>query len=282
MSWIKIDDGLLEHPKFIRAARSGGSAALHLWLALSTWCSRHLSDGEVPHDMIESVGGPRGAKVREKAFRALTDALLLLRRVDGGYTVVDYLQYNPSRTQVLEQRRRKAESQKDYIDRKKLTSQHPPARTNHQSAIDEVPPRPVPGPKITSSSDSPLATSEASESRIGSGENRESALSISDAATMVFDCWQAVHGKEHSKFDAKRKARIKARLREAFTVEQLCQAIRGATKDPFLMGRDPKAARAFDGIETLLRDAAQVERLIALEDGTAGKACSPMTEERWL
>ncbi len=85
----------------------------------------------------------------------------------------------------------------------------------------------------------------------------------------VFDCWREVMGHPSSVLDAKRIARIRARLREGFTVDQLCQAIRNAKLDGFLMGQNERQ-RVYDGLETLLRDAAQVERLIALSEGGAG------------
>ncbi|MBK0432725.1 phage replication protein, partial [Klebsiella pneumoniae] len=54
--------------------------------------------------------------------------------------------------------------------------------------------------------------------------------------------------------------RIKARLAEGFTADELCRAISGAKGDPWLMGKNPSKKR-YDGVETILRDAAQVERL---------------------
>lgn len=98
----------------------------------------------------------------------------------------------------------------------------------------------------------------------------------------VFEFWRSEHGKPRSKLDAKRSARIKARLSEGFTVEHLCQAIRGAKRDPFLMGRDPRAGRVFDGLDTILRDAGQVERLLALEDGAAAGRGHEPEEGPWL
>ncbi len=80
----------------------------------------------------------------------------------------------------------------------------------------------------------------------------------------VFVFWQKTMKKTANKLDTKRKARIAARLTEGFTPENLRDAIIGATKDDFLMGRDKKSPRKYDGIETVLRDAAQVERLIEL------------------
>jgi hypothetical protein len=124
----------------------------------------------------------------------------------------------------------------------------------------------------TISSDSPSATTDASAALADSEAAESPATDATQAVKDVFDCWQAELCKGRSKLDAKRASRIKARLREGFTVEQLKQAIRGAKKDSFLMGKHPKAGRAFDGIETILRDASQVERLIALENGTAPTA----------
>jgi len=114
----------------------------------------------------------------------------------------------------------------------------------------------------------PFDATEATPIRKASAEPDGSARTRA-AVAEVFGCWQTVHGKQRSKLESKRTARIKARLAEGFTVEQLCNAIRGAKKDPFLMGKDPRAGRAYDGLETLLRDAAQVERLITLEEGEA-------------
>jgi hypothetical protein len=80
----------------------------------------------------------------------------------------------------------------------------------------------------------------------------------------VFATWQRLHGHSAAKLDPKRQARIKRALK-LFPLEQLEQALRGALRDDWLMGRDPKSPRKYDGLETLLRDTAQIERLIALE-----------------
>jgi hypothetical protein len=90
------------------------------------------------------------------------------------------------------------------------------------------------------------------------------------AARLVFDAWVAATGRtKQTVFDKKRQARIASRLAEGFTPEQLCSAIANRVNDPFLMGENDRS-QVFDGIETLLRDAAQVERLVAL---TAPKQC---------
>lgn len=82
----------------------------------------------------------------------------------------------------------------------------------------------------------------------------------SDPVRLVFSHWQAEHHHPNSKLDDKRRKRIKARLAEGFTADDLCRAISGAKGDSWLMGKNP-SKKLYDGIDTLLRDAAQVERL---------------------
>jgi 5-methylcytosine-specific restriction endonuclease McrA len=105
MSWINLDDGILEHPKFIRAVNSGGADALHLWLGLRAYCAKHLTDGFVPADMLDEVRGPKKPREREKAFETLISVGLLHREEDGGLQMHDYLDWAPSRAKVLEDKR---------------------------------------------------------------------------------------------------------------------------------------------------------------------------------
>lgn len=91
-----------------------------------------------------------------------------------------------------------------------------------------------------------------------------------DACRKVFEFWQSDLGHKSAKFDRKRKARINALLKTGFTVRELCLAIRGAKRDKWLMGTDPKSPRAYTGIEHVLRDAEQVERLIILSGAARG------------
>lgn len=79
----------------------------------------------------------------------------------------------------------------------------------------------------------------------------------------VFEGWKRDTGHSNAVLDAKRAKRIEARLRQGFTPDQLVTAIGHRRNDPFLMGQND-GGRVFDGIETLLRDAAQVERLLGL------------------
>jgi hypothetical protein len=76
--------------------------------------------------------------------------------------------------------------------------------------------------------------------------------------------------------------RIEARLREGFSADELILAITHRRNDPWLMGTADGATRVFDGIETLLRDASQVERLRDLENPlqTVRRGPGPVQKDR--
>jgi hypothetical protein len=120
MTWMKLDDRILEHPKFIRAIRIGGSEALHLWLGLRAWCAQALSDGHVPEDMIEEVRGPR--KGRERSLEALVE-VGLVERTEVGWKLHDYSDWADSREDVLAARKKSAERQKASRRRRNGESQ---------------------------------------------------------------------------------------------------------------------------------------------------------------
>jgi cobalamin biosynthesis Mg chelatase CobN len=79
-------------------------------------------------------------------------------------------------------------------------------------------------------------------------------------ARRVFDFWVTDTGKTKAKFISKRRTRIESRLREGYTVDELCAAIRNRRNDSHLMGQNDRGT-VYDGISTLLRDGEQVERL---------------------
>jgi hypothetical protein len=79
--------------------------------------------------------------------------------------------------------------------------------------------------------------------------------------TRVLEHWagQGYHGRR-PKLTSERRKRVAARLAEGFTPEELKLAVEGAELDDWLMGRK-KDSPGYRDIETLLRDAAQVEKL---------------------
>lgn len=79
---------------------------------------------------------------------------------------------------------------------------------------------------------------------------------------VVFDAWRQETGHERAFLDKKRGDRILKRLREGKTKEDLVLAIKNRRNVPHLMGKN-ETGTVYDGIETLLRDNGQVEKLMA-------------------
>jgi hypothetical protein len=84
-----------------------------------------------------------------------------------------------------------------------------------------------------------------------------------DPVDLVFEAWR-YRWSPKAQLDEARRKRIKARLAEGYSAEVLIEAIHNAERDPYLLGGNDRGKR-YTGLETLLRDASQVDRLVALE-----------------
>jgi hypothetical protein len=120
MPWVKIDDNFSMHPKVMAA---GGLATL-LFIEGLCYCARHLTDGFIPEHavlrMVDPVlldlyyqGGGTALMVADK----LID-VGLWEQADGGYTVHDYLDYNPSGAKVRAEREAHAQRMADWREKK--------------------------------------------------------------------------------------------------------------------------------------------------------------------
>ena len=96
MAWVKLDDAILDNHKIIRA----GPLGFMLHVAAITWCGRNLTDGLIPKCkarlLLEHERFPDLAQV-------MVEVGLWHDRGDC-WEVHDYLEYNPSRADVLAKR----------------------------------------------------------------------------------------------------------------------------------------------------------------------------------
>ena len=123
MSWVKLDDQYPDHPKIVDVGPLG--MALHV--AATCYCARYLTDGFVPAKVINRLINFDGISITESngVSNAVTNISVteqltragLLEKVDGGYQVHDYLEYNPTGEQVRAERERNKDRQKQYRDR---------------------------------------------------------------------------------------------------------------------------------------------------------------------
>lgn len=276
MSWGRLDDGFYDHPKVIRLRAKGqaGRAAIGLWTLANAYCGRHVDDGTLTREACKALGGTT------REARMLVESGLWTE-CDDGYRFHDWSKYRKDSKALESRRRSDRERQSRYRSRDSNVTESrdsnvvPPARV--------IPARPDPvislsnesssesGPSDTDVQRSTVEASlferegvqEAPESKTGSPgspDRKRATQRQPDRSTevrRVFDYWVAKtwsgRGREPG-LDKKRRARITARLKEGFLADDLCRAIDGALTDEWL------TEKGYLGVETVLRDAATVER----------------------
>ena len=101
MTWVKLDDQFPDHPKLAELGELTPAAG---WLHVCALCysARYLTDGRIP--------GGQVPRLMASDTKPLVEVLLevgLWERDGTGYQIHDYLDYNPSRAQVLAEREAK-------------------------------------------------------------------------------------------------------------------------------------------------------------------------------
>jgi hypothetical protein len=111
MPWVRIDDQFPDHPKVVAA----GQAAAWLYVTGLCYCNRMLTDGFIPIDQVARLV-PYGAKLAPKLVEV---GLWIQTTRDGaeGFAVHDYHVYQPTREEVLADRKKNAERQKRARER---------------------------------------------------------------------------------------------------------------------------------------------------------------------
>lgn len=110
MPWLKIDDRVRTHPKIVAA----GPDAAWFWFCGICYCREHLTDGFIPKGMLASLCPGVGMTVARRLVHALV-AKKLWHETEGGYQVHDFLDWNPSRADVLSRRADDRARKKDGI-----------------------------------------------------------------------------------------------------------------------------------------------------------------------
>ena len=88
----------------------------------------------------------------------------------------------------------------------------------------------------------------------------------------LFEYWTRIMGKsERAKLTPGRRTKIKDRLKEGYTEEEIRLAIDGCAKSPYHMG-DNDRNTAYDSIELICRNGENVERFISYNYKVAHKS----------
>lgn len=128
MTWFRLDDGFHSHPKVLRA----GNEAIGLFVRCGTYAAQHLTDGVIPEHIVLLYGSEQLADKLVKAG--------LWRRTRGGWRMPDYLDYNPSKEAVDNDRRSNAQRQKRWREGQRNAVSNGPSN----GVTNSAPSRPVP------------------------------------------------------------------------------------------------------------------------------------------
>jgi hypothetical protein len=142
MAWVRLEDDFPENPKIIEA----GPVASWLHIKAIAFCNRQLTDGFVSYATVRWMNGAASAKVLVRVG--------LWETTKGGYLIHDYLEYQPSRAEVLDRREKRAASGKlGGLARAKQLAKQIPRQTPS--------PVPVPVPKHLSDASTPRRNEDA-------------------------------------------------------------------------------------------------------------------------
>lgn len=144
MGWLKVDDKMPRNPKIL----AGDIETAWYYACALTHAAEQLTDGFIARSAVPLVA-PHIADPCSVAERCAD--LDLFRRVEGGYEVPDYLEYNPSRAETITKRAKEAERKRSS----RAESQRDSAQTS--GVTPGVPSRPVPTTGVTPSSSTATA-----------------------------------------------------------------------------------------------------------------------------
>lgn len=129
MTWARLDDRFPSHRKVALLS----DRAFRLHVSAICWCAENLTDGHIGDRELAHVAHIRGLKA---TAQELEDAVVW-DRTDDGWVIHNYLDYNPSREQVLLERKKNAERQERFR-RKKNGKPTPPPKSPRNGGSNGV------------------------------------------------------------------------------------------------------------------------------------------------
>ncbi len=302
MSWQKFDDRARESRKVRRATPE----AITLWWAVGNWCCEHKTDGFIAKDELPDAWRPVGYRFdHAAAARACVDVGLLIDHGDQ-LEVHDFLEFNPSkeesdlrkneaakRARAYRARLRALKNGEDpasvtlYVTQRDERERHAddvtrdPSTTRHAPS---VPSRPVPSRSEfsdTSAGADPFELESPDPKKPDPKKLAEAA-----AVQAVFDHWVRVMGKDRSKLDESKAKKIRARLREGFSVDDLKTAIDGCRSSPHHMGQNDTGT-PYNSVVSVFKDGTRVEEHVerarrARPNGNGASHRSQPSLDAWL
>jgi hypothetical protein len=156
VTWIKLDDAFDQHPKLVEV----GPLAAWLYVRGLCYANRNLTDGRISRAVARELAG-RGPKGQRLVVALL--AARLWETTTEGYAIHDFLEYQPSRADVMKLRLTKADAgrlggvRSGQARRSKFEAQPEAAPKHaassaHEAEANPRTPYPVPEPDRATSS----------------------------------------------------------------------------------------------------------------------------------
>lgn len=107
MTWARLDDRFWSNRK-IRQAWKACRAAVGLHVMAITYCAMHETDGVIDADFVEALI-PNTRERKQTLDALITAGLWHAASQPGFYCLNDYLEFNPSSSQIAARRKRDAD-----------------------------------------------------------------------------------------------------------------------------------------------------------------------------
>ena len=117
LGWVRLDDNFSDHPKVIALS----DKAFRLFITGLCYSNRQLTDGLLPYQIVTGWVGDDPLKPSDE----LEDQNLW-ERVDKGFLIRSYTEYQPTREKVNEKRDRAKSRLKKYRDKQKAQGEQEP------------------------------------------------------------------------------------------------------------------------------------------------------------
>jgi hypothetical protein len=148
MPWAKLDENFHSHPKSYMIGLDGCG----LFAKCLSYCAHYLTDGFVPEEWVYAqVPATRRCRDTNGVVEKLI-AAHMLRPVEGGFVIDDYLDHNPSREQYeahkadVSSKRREAGRRGGQANRKQTPKQNASKTEANDQANGVAKSKPVPVP----------------------------------------------------------------------------------------------------------------------------------------
>lgn len=275
MSWSKLHGGAHRHRKVLQLEAALGCSELEargIVLTVWSWTIESEPDGDLDgwtDDALARVWGWRGDAA---GFIAALVSVGLLDREDGALRVHDWMEHaegwkDADRKRKERQKKRRAPRPENVQDAsgtvQGLSGKRPPERRGEERRSEERRGEEIKTPPLPPASGAPPAApaERAPETLtlVPLEPTRDS--SAADSVRAVFAHYRTRHPRSFPtpKSTSKEWSAIAARMREGFSVEDLCAAIDGCHMTPHNLGENDRGEK-YLGLELIMRNGSQVTR----------------------